>query len=58
MHIVFMDFILFLLETVIISLNSVNMLIFIMLKFERTESLNIIQTRFGFKGLRQVNFSK
>jgi hypothetical protein len=55
MHIVFMDFILFLLETVIISLNSVNMLIYIMLKsgvlFEEwTESLNIIQTRFGFKG--------
>jgi hypothetical protein len=43
-------------ETMIISLNNVNHLIFAMVKcgvlFEVwTETLNIIQTIFGFKGL-------
>jgi hypothetical protein len=38
------------------SLNSVNQLIFVMVKYGvlfevRAESLNIIQTNFGFKGL-------
>jgi hypothetical protein len=45
------------LQTVIISLNGVNQLIFVMVKcgvfFEvRTEFLNIIYTSFGFKALK------
>jgi len=44
---------------VIVSLNSVNQLIFVMVKcgvlFEvRTEFLNVILTSFGFKGLNSV----
>jgi hypothetical protein len=47
-------------QTAIISLNSVNQLIFVMVKcavlFEvRTEFLYNIKTSFGFKGLNCVN---
>jgi hypothetical protein len=55
---VFMGSVLFSVWTVIISLNSVNKFMFVMVKYSvlfeiRTEFLNIIQTRFGcriFKG--------
>jgi hypothetical protein len=45
--------------TAIISLNSVNQMIFVMVKCSvffavRTEFLNIIQTSFGFKGFNKV----
>jgi hypothetical protein len=53
---VFVDLVRFLVKTAIISLNSFNYLIFLMVKcgvlFEvRTEFLNITYTRFGFEGL-------
>jgi hypothetical protein len=52
-------------QTVIISLNSINQLMFVMVKcgglFEVwTESLNIIQLSFSFKGLNglpQITFA-
>jgi hypothetical protein len=42
-------------------LNSINQLIFLMVKYGvlfevRTESLNIIQTSFGFKGLNIYSY--
>jgi hypothetical protein len=56
-----MGFVWFSLQTAIISLNSVNQLIFVMVKCGvyfavRTEFLNIIWTSFGFKGLRTMRF--
>jgi hypothetical protein len=56
MHFVLMGFVCFSLQTAVIYLNSINQLIFVMVKcgvlFEvRTEFLNIISTSFGFKGL-------
>jgi hypothetical protein len=55
-----MDLVRFLVQRAIISLNSVNQLIFVMAKcgvlFEvRTEFLNSIYTTFGFKGLNLPN---
>jgi hypothetical protein len=57
LYFIFMDFVWFLLLTVIVSLNSINQLIFVMVKygvlFEAwTDSLNIIQVSFSFKGLK------
>jgi hypothetical protein len=56
LHFVFVGFVWFSLWTAIIPLNSVNQLIFVMVKcsvlFEvRTGFLNNIYTSFGFKGL-------
>jgi hypothetical protein len=56
LYFVFVDFVWFSRKTAIISLNNVNQLIFVMamcgVLFEvRTEFLNNIKTRFGFKGL-------
>jgi hypothetical protein len=53
-----MGFVWFSLQTVIISLNSINQLIFVMVMcgvlFKvRTKFLNIIYTSFGFKGLNK-----
>jgi hypothetical protein len=58
-HFVFMGFVWFSLWTGIISLNSINYLIFVMVKScvffaVRTEFLNIIYTRFGFKWLKII----
>jgi hypothetical protein len=59
MHFVFIGFVWFLLLTVIISLNSINQLIFVMVKcgvlFEvRTEFLHNIYTSFVFKWLKRT----
>jgi hypothetical protein len=48
-------------ETAIISLNSINQLIFVMVKCGvlfavRAKLLNIIQTNFSFKGLIQMSY--
>jgi hypothetical protein len=61
LHFLFMGSVFFSLTTAIISLNSVNQLIFVMVKcrvlFEvRTEFLNIILTSLGFKGLIDLQF--
>jgi hypothetical protein len=57
---VFKGFTWFSAQTAIISLNSINQLIFVMVKccifsIEQTEFLNIIYISFGFKGLTSSN---